>query len=111
MVLIMMCSMLTMEFVPKLPGKVAKLLPSSLLAILVAIFLEYVLVRNIDCTGAPAVPADLAHRRMLAATPYSANASATHTGKVRAPPAIGSDRTHGPLHTVNGCARCLAGLG
>jgi len=83
MVLIMMCSMLTMEFVPKLPGKVAKLLPSSLLAILVAIFLEYVLVRNIDCTGAPAVPADLAHRRMLAATPYSANASATHTGKCK----------------------------
>ena len=28
MVLIMMCSMLTMEFVPKIPHKAAKLLPS-----------------------------------------------------------------------------------
>jgi MFS superfamily sulfate permease-like transporter len=40
MILIMLCSMLTMEFVPKIPHKVAKLFPSSLLAILVAIFLE-----------------------------------------------------------------------
>lgn len=49
MVLIMMCSMLTMEFVPKIPHKAAKLLPSSLLAIIVAILIEYAIVRNIDC--------------------------------------------------------------
>ena len=49
MVLIMIASMLTMEFVPKMPFKAAKLLPSSLLAILVAILIEYAIVRQIDC--------------------------------------------------------------
>ena len=49
MVLIMMCSMLTMEFVPKLKFKGAKLIPSSLLAIIVAIVIEYAVVRNINC--------------------------------------------------------------
>jgi len=49
MVIIMMCSMLTMEFVPKIPHKAAKLVPSSLLAILVAMFIEYVIVRNVNC--------------------------------------------------------------
>lgn len=75
MVLIMMCSMLTMEFVPKIPGKCAKLLPSSLLAILVAIFLEYVLVRNLPCDPSLSVSNMMHddHHRLLAA---SGNATA-----------------------------------
>ena len=59
MVIIMMCSMLTMEFVPKIPGKIAKLLPSSLLAILVAILIEYALVRNLQVRDLPRSPPDL----------------------------------------------------
>ena len=47
MLLIMITSMLVMEFVPKLPFKGATLLPSSLLAILSAIFIEYAIVRNV----------------------------------------------------------------
>ena len=61
MVLIMMASMLTMEFVPKIPFKVAKLFPSSLLAILVAMAIEFFIVRNIyGCEHA-----DAHHRRRL----------------------------------------------
>lgn len=45
MIVIMMASMLTMEFLPKVPYKVFKIIPSSLCSIIVAIFLEFVLVR------------------------------------------------------------------
>jgi SulP family sulfate permease len=64
MVLIMICSMLTMEFVPKIPWKAAKLLPSSLLAILVAILIEYAIVRFIPCPASSAH--DVSHRRLYA---------------------------------------------
>ena len=71
MVLIMMASMLTMEFVPKIPGKfqkVAKFLPSSLLAILVAVLLEYAVVRNIPCPASSAHDQTVPHgHRRLAA--------------------------------------------
>lgn len=63
----MMAGMLTMEFVPKLPFKGATLLPSSLLAILVAIVIEYAIVRNVPC-GATTV-ADDAHRRLAEEMP------------------------------------------
>lgn len=49
MFIIMMVSMLTMEFVPQIPVRGAKLLPSSLIAIIVAIIIEYVIVRNVQC--------------------------------------------------------------
>jgi len=66
MVLIMMCSMLTMEYLPKLPCKAAKFFPSSLLAILVAIFIEYAVVRRIPGDG-PHCMNYAGHGRMLAA--------------------------------------------
>ena len=74
MVLIMICSMLTMELVPKIPYKAAKLIPSSLLAILVAILLEYAIVRNIPCEEAVHAEA----HRLLAS---SSNSSEPHSGK------------------------------
>ncbi|XP_065176004.1 putative sulfate transporter YbaR [Sycon ciliatum] len=46
MIGIVLVSMIVMEFVPKIPHKAAKFVPSSLLAILAAIFLEFVVVRN-----------------------------------------------------------------
>ena len=46
---VMMCLVLTMESAPKLPFKGANLLPSSLLAILVAMIIEYAIVRQLDC--------------------------------------------------------------
>jgi len=47
MLLEMILAMLIMEFVPKLPCKVAKLLPSSLLAIISSVFVEFVITRNV----------------------------------------------------------------
>jgi len=47
MFLEMMVAMLVMEFVPKIPCKFAKLLPSSLLSIVVAMFIEFCIVRPI----------------------------------------------------------------
>jgi MFS superfamily sulfate permease-like transporter len=74
MVVIMMCSMLTMEFIPKikLTGKMAKykdvprLVPSSLLAILVAILIEYAFVENIYACRHKAVDHAGDHRRLAA---------------------------------------------
>jgi SulP family sulfate permease len=75
MVMIMMCSMLTMELIPKinLAGgrfdkfkEVPKLVPSSLLAILVAIFLEYALVENLYICRHKAADHAGAHRRLEA---------------------------------------------
>mmetsp|Transcript_27494 Transcript_27494/g.79015 ORF Transcript_27494/g.79015 Transcript_27494/m.79015 type:complete len:585 (-) Transcript_27494:488-2242(-) len=43
----MIIAMLIMEFVPKLPCRAAKLLPSSLLAILSSVLIEFALVRNV----------------------------------------------------------------
>jgi len=65
----MICSMLTMELIPKIPLKAAKLVPSSLLAILVAIFIEYVVVRMIQCE--PRTPD--AHRRLAGGGNVSAD--------------------------------------
>uniref|UniRef100_A0A7S2F2H0 SLC26A/SulP transporter domain-containing protein n=1 Tax=Alexandrium andersonii TaxID=327968 RepID=A0A7S2F2H0_9DINO len=47
MLLEMITAMLIMEFVPKIPCKAAKVLPSSLLSILSSILIEFVLVRNV----------------------------------------------------------------
>ena len=49
MIIIMLTAMLVMEFVPKIPHKAAKLLPSSLLAILSAVLIEYAIARNVPC--------------------------------------------------------------
>merc|ERR1739847_92978 len=38
-----------MELIPKIKHKAAKLVPSSLLAILVACFIEFVIVRRFQC--------------------------------------------------------------
>mmetsp|Transcript_468 Transcript_468/g.1305 ORF Transcript_468/g.1305 Transcript_468/m.1305 type:complete len:597 (-) Transcript_468:69-1859(-) len=43
----MLTSMLIMEFVPKIPCKAAKLLPSSLLSIVACVLIEFALVRNV----------------------------------------------------------------
>jgi len=43
----MIIAMLIMEFLPKIPLKVAKLLPSSLLAIISSVFIEFAIVRPI----------------------------------------------------------------
>lgn len=66
MLLIMVAGLLTMEFVPKLPIKGATLFPSSLLAILVAVAIEYGIVRNVWC----GVPDDTEHRRLADETPH-----------------------------------------
>ena len=58
--------MLTMELTPKIPCKWAKLLPSSLLAILVASAEERAGTRGID-RGAPACCKGAAQRRQLLA--------------------------------------------
>jgi len=47
MLVITLASMCTMEFLPKLPLKVFKLIPSSLVAIIVAIVIEFAIVRNV----------------------------------------------------------------
>lgn len=72
MILIMMASMLTMEFIPQIKctgswekyKDVPKLLPSSLIAIIVAIFIEYVIVQNISICKHADVLDD--HRRLEA---------------------------------------------
>jgi len=46
MLVITAVSMLTMEFLPKVPLQIFKVIPSSLMAILVAILLEFAVVRN-----------------------------------------------------------------
>ena len=51
MIIIMLTAMLVMEFVPKIPHKAAKLLPSSLLAILSAVLIEYAIARNVPGSG------------------------------------------------------------
>mmetsp|Transcript_40213 Transcript_40213/g.65017 ORF Transcript_40213/g.65017 Transcript_40213/m.65017 type:complete len:652 (+) Transcript_40213:117-2072(+) len=45
MLLIMIVSMVTMEFLPKIPLKIFKVIPSSLIAILVAVLIEFAAVR------------------------------------------------------------------
>ncbi len=72
MLVIMFVSMLTMEFVPKVPLKGAKLLPSSLLAILLAVLIEYAVVRNTDC---PVSDTDLDVMNAAGGTYYYFNAS------------------------------------
>lgn len=47
MLVITAASMLTMEFLPKVPLQVFKVIPSSLMAILVAVLLEFALVRQL----------------------------------------------------------------
>lgn len=46
MLVITAVSMITMEFLPKVPLQIFKVIPSSLMAILVAILLEFAVVRN-----------------------------------------------------------------
>jgi len=75
MVIIMMCSMLTMEFVPKIPYWWVKLLPSSLLAILVSILIEYAIVRNL--TGCTDAGGD--HRRLASASNATSSSDACKT--------------------------------
>lgn len=47
MIGIVLISMVVMEFVPRIPHRAAKLVPSSLLAILVAILVEFTIVRAV----------------------------------------------------------------
>jgi SulP family sulfate permease len=88
MVTIMMCSMITMEFIPKinLTGRfekfkdVPRLVPSSLLAILVAIFLEYAVVENLFVCRQSSADTSGHHRRLDAhgtrcSTPVIADAT------------------------------------
>jgi SulP family sulfate permease len=52
MIIIMLGSMATMEFLPKIPLKCLKVIPSSMMAIIVAIALEFAVARNIgDFSG------------------------------------------------------------
>ena len=57
---------------PLPPLQAAKLLPSSLIAILLAMFIEYVIVRHIPCP--PGTGDDAAHRRALASVGNSSDA-------------------------------------
>ena len=75
MLLIMITSMLVMEFIPKLPFKGATLLPSSLLAILSAIFIEYAIVRNVG--GRTDVIGDVTPFDLTYPVPLRAHASRT----------------------------------
>jgi SulP family sulfate permease len=45
MIAITLVSMITMEYLPKIPLKIFKLIPSSLVAILLAVLMEFVIVR------------------------------------------------------------------
>lgn len=51
----MSIAMLVMEFVPKIPHKAARVLPSSLLAIFSAVFIEFCLVRGVAGAKTPVI--------------------------------------------------------
>jgi len=53
MLVICLASMCTMEFVPKLPFKILKVIPSSLLAIVVACIIEFAIVRPAGLVDRP----------------------------------------------------------
>ncbi|CAK9049640.1 unnamed protein product, partial [Durusdinium trenchii] len=77
MLVITAVAMMTMEFLPKVPLQIFKVIPSSLMAILMAILLEFAVVRN--CGSRTATIGDVSEftRETAFPIPFFVNSPAT----------------------------------